>query len=82
MIGDAKMQVWCDQCGAEEWRDMTALAKPGEYDDRNVRSGLKRAGWRVTEAKDSAVVNDWAVCPDCIENDRQLRLALTATRTP
>lgn len=62
MRSDAYVRVTCDKChDYEEEIHLTALAKPGAYDERNVESDLKREGWKVLGAMD--------ICPNCAETE-------------
>ena len=59
VIGDATVTAWCDICGTKEEIQLTALARSGSYDMRNVEADLKGLYWSVD--------GDKTICPDCLE---------------
>jgi len=61
MISDAYVTVTCDECGADEDIELTALALHNAYDMRNVRPELARLGWAERDGKD--------ICPGCVEDE-------------
>ena len=62
--GDAAIRVYCDgECGEAIEINLTALARSGSWDERNVESALKAAGW--VEIK----TGDMTYCADCARED-------------
>ena len=59
----ATVKVWCDgkECKECEEIELTALARYGSWDERNVNRELEDMGWYVDEE------NDIYYCPDCAD---------------
>lgn len=59
-ISDAFVVAYCDKCNYEsDPIELTALARSGSYDMRNVEGVLERWGWREEE-------NGSHTCDECI----------------
>ena len=59
-ISSASVTATCDRClvGSDPI-ELTALAQSGSWDERNVKSALKRMGWQLDE--DGTVT-----CDECL----------------
>lgn len=62
-ICDPAILVVCDACGIEDQFNLTKLAGRG-WDDRNLDSSMKRAGWTLRPD------GEW-FCPDCTEEAKE-----------
>lgn len=57
-IMDPVIRACCDKCQCDsDEMGLTALARPGNYDERNVVNSLKRQGWTID--------GDKTFCEDC-----------------
>ena len=65
MLSDAFIVATCNKCSETVEIELTALAKPGAYDMREVESNLEREGW-VTVLKVTHSGNEH-YCSNCVE---------------
>lgn len=63
MISDAYVKLTCDGCEAEEEILLTATAKYGSYDSRNVEKAIASLGWKTISEDDEHR------CANCIEDE-------------
>lgn len=47
MIQAATISVECDNCGDSVSYELTKLAAPGEWDQRNLMKQMEKDGWTV-----------------------------------
>lgn len=66
MKSEATITVSCDKCEREIIIELTALAMPGAWDERNVLKEMEVEGWAVIEDPESGEEQD--ICYQCIED--------------
>jgi hypothetical protein len=55
MISDPEILATCDECGYEEYYNLTVTARG--WDDRDLKAQMERNGWREIDGRD--------LCADC-----------------
>jgi len=69
---DAHIIVTCDKCGLDEEIKLTALARRGNWDERNVDSELEAMGWLPDDDKNHDI------CEECLIEMNETGLELDA----